>query len=99
MGSEVPVTVKNLKITGGNAENGGGIFSDGELTLSTGCLVNGNTATKGGGVFINCVIFAVQTCLAALVISLSFKFTAEFFFANVLYCHILLYKCSKLSYI
>ena len=48
----VPVTIKNLKITGGSAENGGGINNSGTLSLSDGCLVAGNTASNfGGGVY------------------------------------------------
>ncbi len=48
----VPVTIKNILITGGNAENGGGIYNSGTLSLSDGCLVAGNTASNfGGGVY------------------------------------------------
>lgn len=48
----VPVTIKNLKITGGSAENGGGINNSRTLSLSDGCLVAGNTASNfGGGVY------------------------------------------------
>ena len=50
--TSVPVTIKNLKITGGSAENGGGINNSGTLSLSDGCLVSGNTASNyGGGVY------------------------------------------------
>ena len=45
----VPVTIKNLLITGGYAENGGGIYNSGTLSLADGCLVSKNTATKNGG--------------------------------------------------
>ena len=52
MATAVPVTIKNLKITGGSAENGGGINNSGTLSLSDGCLVSGNTASNfGGGVY------------------------------------------------
>ena len=53
--SEVPVTVKDLKITGGSAANGGGIYIDtGASVTLTGCtLVTGNTAsTNGSGVYV-----------------------------------------------
>lgn len=50
--SSVPVTVKNLLITGGNNEtNGGGIYNSGTITLAGGCVVAGNTAAYGGGVY------------------------------------------------
>ncbi|MCR5723777.1 MAG: leucine-rich repeat protein [Treponema sp.] len=55
----VPVTVKNLKITGGRASSthGGGIYVAVEnafLTLAQGCLITENTAPSknGGGVYI-----------------------------------------------
>ncbi|MBQ9280968.1 MAG: hypothetical protein IJ207_02050 [Treponema sp.] len=56
---QVPVTIKNLKITGGsgrpNSTNtrGGGIYIDGGKTLSLGdgALVTGNTAAEGGGIY------------------------------------------------
>lgn len=44
------VTLKTLRVTGGNADLGGGIYNDhGTLGLS-GCTVSGNAATDGGGV-------------------------------------------------
>ena len=49
----IPVTIKNIKITGGSAANGGGILVNGvkaaSLTLTTGTLITANTATKSGG--------------------------------------------------
>ncbi len=52
----VPVTIENLKITGGNTTgNGGGIKinnSNAKLYLANGALVTGNQATHGGGVFL-----------------------------------------------
>ena len=55
----VPVTVKNLTITGGNAENGGGInIADGaKVTLADGAVVTGNHANYGGGVFVAVATF------------------------------------------
>ena len=60
--TEVPVTLKNIKITGGkgtpdstNEANtfGGGIyFEKGSLTLADGVLITGNSATvSGGGIY------------------------------------------------
>ena len=54
----VPVEIRNLKITGGNAENGGGIniASCATVTLADGALVCGNRTAdgenhEGGGVY------------------------------------------------
>lgn len=48
-----PVTLKNIKITGGNADNGGGLkVSGGDVTLADGVLITGNTATNGDGVYV-----------------------------------------------
>ena len=54
----VPVEIRNLKITGGNAENGGGINIAGGATvaLADGALVCGNRTTdgeyhEGGGIY------------------------------------------------
>ena len=54
--TDVPVTIKNLKITGGYAAQssagGGGIYAKGDVTLSEGALVSGNyTASCGGGIY------------------------------------------------
>lgn len=54
--SNVPVTINNLKITGGYAAQssagGGGIYNKGDLTLSQGALVSGNyTLSCGGGIY------------------------------------------------
>ena len=54
--TDVPVTIKNLKITGGYAASssagGGGIYANGDVTLSEGALVSGNyTASCGGGIY------------------------------------------------
>ena len=52
--SDVPVTIKNLKITGGNAsDRGGGIRAKNgsSLTIESGTLITGNKAgTRGGGI-------------------------------------------------
>ena len=47
----VPVIIKNLTITGGNASNGGGIYinNGANVTLSSGAKVSGNKATNNGG--------------------------------------------------
>ena len=51
-----PVTLRNLKITGGNANGGGGLFVGNlaDVTLEAGCEISGNTSTShGGGVYTN----------------------------------------------
>ena len=51
--TEVPVTVTNLKITGGYGGSGGAIrIAEGStVSLGDGVLLTGNQATKGGAVF------------------------------------------------
>lgn len=51
----LPVTIKNLKITGGYAASaGGGIFNIGQVILDRGSLVEGNHSKgDGGGVYSN----------------------------------------------
>lgn len=54
--TEVPVIIKDIKITGGYAAQssagGGGIYSKGDLTLESGALINGNhTLSCGGGIY------------------------------------------------
>ena len=53
--SDVPITIKNLKITGGYASSpigGGGLYANGNITLSEGALISGNhTASCGGGIY------------------------------------------------
>ncbi|MBO4704282.1 MAG: SUMF1/EgtB/PvdO family nonheme iron enzyme [Spirochaetaceae bacterium] len=46
----VPITIRNLKITGGEAINGGGIniASGAKVTLANGAVVTGNKATYSG---------------------------------------------------
>lgn len=58
-GATYPITIKNLKITGGYTENGGGIsFSAATdkaitVTLADGAVITGNTATQyGGGIYV-----------------------------------------------
>lgn len=51
----VPVTIQNLKITGGNSTNGGGgvfISTGASVTLESGTEISGNkvSAAKGGGI-------------------------------------------------
>lgn len=53
----VPVTIKNLKITGGKATNGGGInIAKGSVTLGSGAFITQNNAdisyAKGNGVYL-----------------------------------------------
>lgn len=47
--SSVPVTIQNIKITGGYADYGGGINSSAPLTIDEGVLITGNHATSSGG--------------------------------------------------
>ncbi len=51
--TQVPVTIGNLKITGGNASHGGGLKIEGgsQVELSDGAVVAGNQATYGGGIY------------------------------------------------
>ena len=51
IGTSVPVTVKNLAITGGQATNGGGIniASGASVALADGAQISGNTASGNGG--------------------------------------------------
>ena len=50
----MPVTIKNLTITGGYAASGGGISAYGtKLTIEKGCTITGNQAISGGGVYIS----------------------------------------------
>ena len=44
-----PVTLQSLRITGGNAANGGGVFHQGTGLTMTDCTVTGNTAQSAGG--------------------------------------------------
>lgn len=51
----VPVTIQNIKITGGYNKdgNGGGIYvKSGSHTIGEGTLITGNTAETGGGLYI-----------------------------------------------
>ena len=57
--ADFPVTITNLKITGGKASgtddagNGGGIkLIKGTVKLSDGVIITGNSAAKGGGVYV-----------------------------------------------
>ena len=53
--TSVPVTIENLLITGGSNTNGngGGIaITGGNVELTSGAVVNGNTAKVGGGVYL-----------------------------------------------
>ena len=51
--SNVSVSITNLKITGGNGSNGGGlsVSSSSTVKLLDGTLITGNEATVGGGVY------------------------------------------------
>lgn len=49
----VPLIIEDLLITGGSAENGGGInIAAGTVKLTDGTVIAGNTATNGGGVYL-----------------------------------------------
>ncbi len=52
--SNVPVSITNLKISGGKDSNGGGLYvgsSSSTVKLLDGTLITGNEATLGGGVY------------------------------------------------
>jgi len=52
----VPVSFKNIKITGGNAINGGGIYAETgtKVNLETGTVITENQASSaGGGIYLN----------------------------------------------
>ncbi len=53
-GSTTDVTLSGMTITGGSATNGGGIYSEGSLTLKN-CVVSKNEAEVGGGIYGNLV--------------------------------------------
>ena len=51
-----PVTIRNLKITGGNnSGNGGGIYigPDANVTLDGGTVITNNTAASGNGIYLD----------------------------------------------
>lgn len=53
--TSVPVTIKNIKITGGNETNGGGVVinSGASVTLGANAVVAGNRASQfGGGLYV-----------------------------------------------
>ena len=53
------VNVSGLTLTGGNATNGGGVYSSGaNLTLND-LVISGNRASYGGGLYANCSISAL----------------------------------------
>ncbi|MBO4320993.1 MAG: hypothetical protein J5857_11070 [Treponema sp.] len=61
----VPVEISSLKITGGNATEGAGIWAGGgtNLTLSSGVEISGNTATNnGGGIFTGGTLYVKTGC-------------------------------------
>ena len=68
----VPVTIKNLKISGGNATNGGGIYcsAGSDVTLDNGAKVAGNIAQeKGGGVYVDGKVISNDTIRGKLTIN------------------------------
>ena len=58
----VPVTIKNLKITGGSATNGGGIYlgSDSNVTLSESIVTNNKSTGYGGGIAVYCASLIID---------------------------------------
>lgn len=64
--SDVPLTIKNLKITGGyaskDAVGGGGLYTKGDVTLSDGTIVNGNySGSCGGGIYNNSKTLTIES--------------------------------------
>lgn len=51
--TSVPISIKNLKITGGKGANGGGLYLENQsvVKLLDGTLITENEATLGGGVY------------------------------------------------
>ena len=51
--TSVPISIKNLKITGGKGVNGGGLYLENQsvVKLLDGTLITENEATSGGGVY------------------------------------------------
>lgn len=61
----VPVTITNLKITGGNGENGGGIFikKGATVSLGDGVLITQNRSIRGGAIFNQGTLFIYGTAI------------------------------------
>ena len=61
----VPVTLTNLKITGGNGENGGGIFikEGATVSLGDGVLITQNRSIRGGAIFNQGTLFIYGTAI------------------------------------
>ena len=61
----VPITITNLKITGGNGENGGGIFIKEGATVSIGdgVLITQNRSIRGGAIFNQGTLFIYGTAI------------------------------------
>ena len=61
----VPVTITNLKITGGNGENGGGIFikEGATVSLGDGVLITQNRSIRGGAIFNQGTLFIYGTAI------------------------------------
>ncbi|MBQ3388334.1 MAG: hypothetical protein IJG60_03890, partial [Thermoguttaceae bacterium] len=49
--SDVPVILIGLTMTGGEAEDGGGIYIDSGETNVIGCTIVGNSSNRGGGIY------------------------------------------------
>ncbi len=62
----VTVALKKITISGGKGErSGGGVYSEGELTM-TDCTVSGNSAVEGAGIFSGSWSQATQTRIGTL---------------------------------
>ena len=62
--TEVPIIIKNLKITGGYAENGGGIYMNydkANVTIADGTVITGNGAFSGASRYYGGGIYAKGT--------------------------------------
>ncbi len=61
----VPVTITNLKITGGTTGNGGGIFikEGSTVSIGDGVLITKNRATRGGAIFNQGTLFIYGTAI------------------------------------
>ncbi len=64
--TSVPISIKNLKITGGKSSNGGGLYLQNQsvvVKLLDGTLITENEATYGGGVYNKGTLFMAGSAM------------------------------------
>lgn len=59
------VTIADMTITNGSANNGGGINNEGTLTLDNTIIINNNVVNRGGGVYNNGGVVAINNSTIA----------------------------------